>query len=424
MIATIFGTSVFLVSLFLIVQASIAIWQMLYAWSHPKQLQKNSIPREKYPAKTRFSLIIPALNESAVIGETLVQLAKQTYDPRYFEVLVVMYQQDLETRRTVRSVKRSIRSIRIRPIIYNHRPQGKPQSLNYALPFVRGDYVGIFDAEDHVHPKLLSVVNTIILRRGRKVIQTGVSLINWRSRWFSLHNVVEYFFWFKSLLQWYADHQLVPLGGVGVLFPKEALIEIGGWDETCLTEDAKIGVDLSVAGYTFDVFANEKYATQEEAPGSISAFIRQRTRWIQGYLQIIASGNWRRLPVKQQLHFLMLFLFPLMKFGLYLWLIFSLLLSPKLPVLLVMFSFAPLTLLFFQLMIHSMGIYEMLRSRKEAAWIAVRAVFIYILSYLPYDLLMSYCAIRAAYRHLTNNTAWEKTFHQNLHRRRLVIELT
>ncbi len=40
--------------------------------------------------------------------------------------------------------------------------------------------------------------------------------------------------------------------------------------------------------------------TREETPPTLRQFMRQRTRWDQGFLQVLMKGDWLRLPTLQQ----------------------------------------------------------------------------------------------------------------------------
>jgi cellulose synthase/poly-beta-1,6-N-acetylglucosamine synthase-like glycosyltransferase len=72
------------------------------------------------------------------------------------------------------------------------------------------------------------------------------------------------------------------LGGTSNHFRVSALREIGFWDAFNVTEDADIGLRLLRAGYRLQTFDSH---TCEEAPAEFAALVRQRTRWLKGWMQ-------------------------------------------------------------------------------------------------------------------------------------------
>ena len=62
------------------------------------------------------------------------------------------------------------------------------------------------------------------------------------------------------------------------------LRELGGWDPFNVTEDADLGIRLPHEGYSVGVIDS---TTFEEASAHVRAWIRQRTRWIKGYMQTL-----------------------------------------------------------------------------------------------------------------------------------------
>ena len=65
--------------------------------------------------------------------------------------------------------------------------------------------------------------------------------MNYRSSWYSLRNVLEYYFWFRSRLHFHAQQRFIPLGGNTVFIRTDRLREVGGWDPKCLAKDCEIG---------------------------------------------------------------------------------------------------------------------------------------------------------------------------------------
>jgi cellulose synthase/poly-beta-1,6-N-acetylglucosamine synthase-like glycosyltransferase len=73
----------------------------------------------------------------------------------------------------------------------------------------------------------------------------------------------------------------VPLGGTTLFFRREALEALGGWDAHNVTEDADLGLRLARHGYRTELIET---TTHEEANCHALPWIRQRSRWIKGYM--------------------------------------------------------------------------------------------------------------------------------------------
>jgi hypothetical protein len=74
----------------------------------------------------------------------------------------------------------------------------------------------------------------------------------------------------------------MPLGGTSNHFKTEALIGCGGWDPFNITEDADLGLRFMRLG---GAVATLDSTTLEEATCTVRAWVRQRSRWIKGYMQ-------------------------------------------------------------------------------------------------------------------------------------------
>ena len=74
----------------------------------------------------------------------------------------------------------------------------------------------------------------------------------------------------------------IPLGGTSNHFDTEALRELGGWDPFNVTEDADLGIRVAARGKHVGVIDS---TTFEEANRAYGNWIRQRSRWIKGYMQ-------------------------------------------------------------------------------------------------------------------------------------------
>jgi cellulose synthase/poly-beta-1,6-N-acetylglucosamine synthase-like glycosyltransferase/putative flippase GtrA len=403
-----------LLSLVLTGIAGTTLWWMLHAWRTPQTLAATGFSGAAANPRRSFSLIVPARHEQAVLGETLSRLA--AIDHPSFEILAVVGDDDPGTSKVAQRAARRHPG-RIRVVVDTSRPKNKPRALNAALPACRGDVVGVFDAEDEVHPQLLRHVDARFTETGADVVQGGVQLMNYHSNWYSVRNVLEYYFWFRSRLHFHAAQRFIPLGGNTVFVRTDLLRRAGGWDPDCLAEDCELGVRLSSAGAKVAVAYDPELVTREETPATLGAFLKQRTRWNQGFLQVLRKGEWRRLPTTRQrllarytlaMPFLQAFI------GLLIPLSFATTLLAKVPVLAALLSFIPLVPVLAVLVMEAVALGEL--CRNYGFRVRLRDYLRLVLGTLPYHALLSLAAARAVGRELRGNRSWEKTAHVGAHR--------
>lgn len=405
-------------SVLLVAQSLFSIYLMLYTWEHPERLEASRGPTTYLPPSLSFSVLLPARNEEAVIYETIKRAWDADYPSDLLEVVVICHADDYGTIAEADRAVREIGSPRVRVETFSDGPINKPHGLNVGLERTENEVVTIFDAEDDIDTEIFNIINTVMLEREASVVQAGVQLMNFRDRWFSAHNCLEYFFYFKSRLHYHAKVGMIPLGG-NTVFMRRSLIEtVGGWDEHCLTEDADIGLRISALGEPTHVVYDAQHVTREETPDSVGQFIRQRTRWAQGFLQVLEKRSWLSLnTLGQKLLAAYTFAFPIVQA------LLSLLWPPAVvaliwleaPVLVAIFTCLPLYALLLQLALSVVGVYVFAHEYhlKVPLWVPLSVT----VTFLPYQWLLGISAVRAFYRQLRNQTSWEKTSHAGAHRR-------
>ncbi len=94
---------------------------------------------------------------------------------------------------------------------------------------------------------------------------------------------LEYAVLFRGVLPFLSGMRLpFLLGGTTQYLRRDALLEVGAFDAHNVTEDADLAVRLAGAGYTSSVVLS---VTGEEAPVSVTAWVKQRSRWMKGFCQ-------------------------------------------------------------------------------------------------------------------------------------------
>ncbi len=170
-------------------------------------------------------------------------------------------------------------------------PRTKPRALNLALLEARGTLFTIYDAEDIPDPQQLRMAAARFLRGPRELGCLQARLVIDHAEEGVLPGLfaLEYAGLFEVLNPGLLQFQLpIMLGGTSNHFRTEALRVVGGWDAWNVTEDADLGFRLVRAGYRIgDLPSN----TREEAPVSIPAWLKQRSRWIKGYIQTLVTHS-------------------------------------------------------------------------------------------------------------------------------------
>jgi cellulose synthase/poly-beta-1,6-N-acetylglucosamine synthase-like glycosyltransferase len=401
-------------SLYVAIVAVLTLVSMLHIWRTPELAASIGFESNFRTPAHFFSVLVPARHEERVLSTTLLRLCASSHP--HFEILVVVGHDDPATRVVAESVSHMAPG-RVRVVVDYSEAKNKPKALNTALPYCRGDIVCIFDAEDEVHPELLRRVDGCFQEEGTDVIQAGVQLMNYRSNWFSLRCVLEYFFWFRSRLHLQAQRRFIPLGGNTVFVRTELLRAAGGWDPDCLAEDCDLGVRLSVLGARVRVVYDAELVTREETPEDLRAFLRQRTRWNQGFLQVLHKGDWRRLPnVRDKVFAVWTLASPFAQalIGVTIVPFVAGMLFVKAPILLALGTFVPAILLFTTLAVEGAALREFCRSYGGGPHLAD---YLRLLWTTPFfHAALAAAALRAVIREINGARNWEKTRHTGAHR--------
>lgn len=400
------------------VQSLLSLRMQLFIWEEPDRAGLNRSPGRYAAPATSFTVLLPARNEEAVIVDTIDKICRVNYPQSLLQVLVICELSDIRTIDKVRERLAQPGAEHVRLIIFTDGPINKPHGLNKGLQVADKDVVTVFDAEDEPHEDIFNIINTTFVTEDVDVVQGGVYLVNYDTHWFSALNVLEYYFWFKSSLHYFSSSGLVPLGGNTVFVKRRVLQRMGGWDENCLTEDADLGIRLSVSGARIRVLCDDEHVTREETPHSARQLMTQRTRWHQGFFQVLRKGDWNYLPTLSQRILAAYILsgpFIQAAFAVMLPISLAMMFMVKLPVLLAMFTFVPLYMFGLQLCLDVVALAEFIRAQqREFSWSALAFT---IIGFALYQWLLAFAAFRAIVRQFRKQTNWEKTAHVGAHRK-------
>jgi len=166
----------------------------------------------------------------------------------------------------------------------------------YGLRNPRGKYLTVYDAEDRPEPDQLlrSVWAYATQHSGVACLQAKLNYYNARQNLLTRWCTLEYDAWFDLTMPGlHRTGAPIPLGGTSNHFRTDHLRECGGWDPHNVTEDADLGLRLARLGYETKMLES---TTWEEAPSRLGVWMRQRSRWIKGYMQTFLVHS--RQPVR------------------------------------------------------------------------------------------------------------------------------
>ncbi len=230
-----------------------------------------------------YTILVPLFQEAAIVSQLVDALRKIDYPKDRLDIKLIVEASDPDTRTALRALECET-YFEIIEVPYS-LPQTKPKACNYALQYAKGEFVTIYDAEDMPDPQQLRRVAAFFRHYPQNIacIQAKLNYYNHNTNLLTRMFAYEYGIWFEYMLRGLeAMHLPIPLGGTSNHIRRSVLEELHGWDPHNVTEDADLGIRMARFGYQVKVVDS---LTEEESVISWSAWLKQRTRWIKGYMQ-------------------------------------------------------------------------------------------------------------------------------------------
>lgn len=230
-----------------------------------------------------YSIIVPLHREALVVPALVDALGALDYPADRLEIALVLEADDTETIAAVRAQLLDDRFIVLE--VPHGGPRTKPKAANYALSFLSGAFTVIYDAEDRPEPDQLRKALAAFCAAPQDVVclQARLNFYNARENWLTRMFALDYALWFDFLLPGLDRLGVpMPLGGTSNHFRTGSLRAIAGWDAYNVTEDADLGIRLARLGLRVNTLDSTTY---EEAPVDLGNWLRQRSRWMKGYMQ-------------------------------------------------------------------------------------------------------------------------------------------
>jgi glycosyltransferase XagB len=289
-----------LVTAFWLLKMSSEAWFAIRA--HGYRYPPRAVVSVEDPELPTYTILLPMYGEAQMIAQLVREIGELDYPVERLQVLCLLEADDLDTWAALWAIEDLPKHIEA-VAIADRGPRGKPRALNVGLARATGELCVVYDAEDRPDSdQLLRVVGTFrCAPESIACVQARLSFYNFDSSWVSRFFSGEYKIHFGQLLQGIARAGLIPpLGGTSNHFRTDVLRQIAAgvehdpwaWDSFNVTEDADLAIALAYHGH--DVALVDS-TTLEEATADVRVAVKQRSRWLKGYIQ--TGLVWTRHPL-------------------------------------------------------------------------------------------------------------------------------
>ncbi len=253
------------------------------AWTKRRQPALGGIADSELPV---YTVLVPLFRETSVLPDLVAALCALDYPAPKLDIKLILESVDTETIAAARAM--DLPGCFDIIVVPDGQPRTKPKACNYALEFATGKFVVIFDAEDRPEPDQLRKAVAAFAEAPPELVclQAKLNFYNASENWLSKQFTIEYTSLFWGILPALDMLRLpIPLGGTSNHFRMDALRDLGAWDAFNVTEDADLGMRIYRAGLRCSVLDSVTYEEAACQPGN---WLRQRTRWLKGWMQTYA----------------------------------------------------------------------------------------------------------------------------------------
>ncbi|HEV2561605.1 MAG TPA: glycosyltransferase family 2 protein [Rhizomicrobium sp.] len=249
-------------------------------WRVERRILRAAIP-EYSP---RVSIHVPCYNEPpAMVIETLDALSRLDYD----NCEIIVLDNNTEDPAVWRPVETHCAKLGFRFYHFDGMKGFKAGALNKALELTdpAATYIAVIDSDYQVEPFWLRRALPYFASPEVALVQGPQDYRDGRDNIFKSMCYEEYRGFFHIGMVERNEHDAIIQHGTMTIVRKDALTQVNGWSEWCITEDTELGLKLFEAGYS------AAYIPQSMGkgltPDTLGAFMSQRYRWVYGAMQIM-----------------------------------------------------------------------------------------------------------------------------------------
>jgi cellulose synthase/poly-beta-1,6-N-acetylglucosamine synthase-like glycosyltransferase len=232
------------------------------------------------------AVIIPCWNEASTIAGTCESALALDYPSDKLQVILV---DDGSTDATPEAMARFASHPQVQVI--RKENGGKHTALNTGIAATSAEFIGCLDADSFVDAGALREIISRFDNPNVVAVTAAMSIHEPENALQHMQNA-EYSFGITLRHTFASLNGLYVTPGPFSFYRRETVEKLGGFRYGHQTEDMEMALRIQQAGYAIDNAPRARVYTK--APATIGALIKQRTRWISGFLRNIL-GEYRGL---------------------------------------------------------------------------------------------------------------------------------
>lgn len=225
---------------------------------------------------------LPIYNELYVVERLIDNIARFDYPRDRFEIHIL----DDSTDETVALTRKKVaeyqaKGFLIEQIIRPVREGYKAGALRDAMPYAKGAFIAIFDADFLPRPDFLKKTIPYFQDEEVGVVQTRWEHINQQYSLITQLQAIQLnvHFTVEQAGRMRGDY-LLQFNGTAGVWRRQAIEEAGGWEADTLTEDLDLSIRTQLKGWKIHYL--EEIGSPAELPAEMNSLKSQQFRWMKG----------------------------------------------------------------------------------------------------------------------------------------------
>ncbi|HPM40904.1 MAG TPA: glycosyltransferase [bacterium] len=275
-----FSFGLLLAELFILLHATGYAVALLRA-TRANDIGEIPVPPLPYPPPGVAILVAARHEPREVLEETFRNLTNIRYPSK-----TIYFLDDSSDEKYLREAEEICLKFNLKLFRRQERHGAKAGIVNDCLKGLTDKYVAVFDADQNALPGFLDPLIPILEANPKLAfIQTPQFYSNIDSSHVARGATFQQAVFYEYICEAKGTNESMFCCGTNVVFRREALLSVGGMDESVVTEDFATSVKLHMAGWK-SLYYNH-VGTFGMGPETLAAYFKQQSRWARGTVGVM-----------------------------------------------------------------------------------------------------------------------------------------